>query len=149
MTTKILGLDSIEVILSLISWGLICAYYLFQFYRRFHYHKDIEVLSDDKNDFKFYPSYFYQMRGGWVRRNFLTGQAAANSTRDYLRVLIFFCGNSGVLGLFFCGYTISAYDPDGDANNHFVTFKLAACSFMFLVIFFLFIYSTRYATQFQ
>ena len=35
-----------------------------------------------------------QMRGGWVRKNQCTLQAVANSTRDYLRAIVFLAGNS-------------------------------------------------------
>ena len=94
-------------------------------------------------------SFFAQTRIGWVKQNHLTGQAAANSTRDYIRVVIFFAGNAVLLAGITGGYCASSYDPNGNAMSMLLTVKLGVISFIFFVIFFVFIYATRYGTHFH
>lgn len=94
-------------------------------------------------------SFFAQIRVGWVKQNHLTGQAAANSTRDYIRVLVFFAGNAVLLAGITGGYCASSYDPNGNAYSMLLTVKLGLISFIFFVIFFVFLYATRYGTHFH
>lgn len=149
--TDINGIPLIDIVLPVIGWVILLGYYVYQFTRRARY-KNISLHDNatDVEGFKYYPTYFYQMRGGWVRKNFLTGQGSANSTRDYLRVLLFFAGNCAVMAMIFVGYASSFYDPNnGSSRDHFFAFKLAFTSFVFMTMFYLFLYSTRYATQFH
>lgn len=94
-------------------------------------------------------SFFAQIRVGWIQQNHLTGQAAANSTRDYLRVLLFYTGNSVLLAAIIGGYCASSYDADGDAMSILLTIKLGVISFIFFVIFFVMLYAVRYGTHFH
>ena len=146
-----LGVPMYDIVLPIISWVVITVYYVFQFHRRAHT-KNMSIHEDAvaHPGFQYYPTYFYQMRGGWVRKNFLTGQASANSTRDYLRVLLFFAGNSAVISMLFIGTAASFYDAlESESRKNYFALKLAATAFVFLVTFYLFIYSLRYGTQFQ
>jgi hypothetical protein len=148
---KVGGLPLLDILFPVIAWTIIVGYYVYQFNRRHQYknmHEDPTVVSHP--EFRYSHNYFYHMRAGWVRRNKLTGQATANSTRDYLRVLIFFAGNSAVIAFVFVGYLASYYDAkNGTAEDHYLSLKLGACAFNFLVTFWLFLYSIRYATQHQ
>jgi hypothetical protein len=97
-----------------------------------------------------YPYYFFSLtRKNWVKKNHLTGQAAANSTRDYLRVILFLASNSALLLIIIAGYAATTYSPDGNALSHLLTAKLGAISLLFLIIFFLLLYSMRYGLHFH
>jgi hypothetical protein len=89
------------------------------------------------------------MRRGWVIQNHLTGQAAANTTRDYLKIIIFFAGNAILLATILTGFAsnIASQTPSIKRNISLVKISLAILNF--LVIFFLFILSLRYANHFQ
>lgn len=144
------------------------------------------------NLISFYVMFLLQMRGGWVRKNKCTLQAVANSTRDYLRVIIFFAANSAskynillchthhilfllqlpnlcnisylssisaVLFLFdktisamtaiFASYSAKLYNDSNSTFQHYTAFKLACSTLLCAVIFFMFLSSIRYGTQFQ
>lgn len=94
-------------------------------------------------------SFFAQARSGYIKQMFLTGQATANTTRDYLRVLLFYTGNCVVLSTFTAGYCASSYDPNGTAYAHLLTAKLGVLAVLFLVIFFVMIYAVRYGNHFH
>ena len=149
--TKVGGLPLVDIIFPIISWTIIIAYYVYQFYRRRTYkNMQVDPTAVNDPDFRYAHNYFYHMRAGWVRRNKLTGQGSANSTRDYLRVLIFFCGNSAVIAFVFVGYLASYYDAkNGTPEDHYLSLKLGACAFNFLITFWLFLYAIRYETQHQ
>lgn len=148
MGDTIVGIDRHDVIIPIIVWSIILVYYFYQLWRRSQY-KNISFHDVSKEGFMHYTSYFYQMRGGWVRRNHLTGQSAANSTRDYLRVLLFFCGNAGSVGMILAGYTASTYSEDATPRQYYLSIKLGVASLILLVIFFLFLYAIRYGTHFH
>lgn len=91
--------------------------------------------------------FFKEMRIGWVRQNHLTGQAACNTTRDYLRVTIFFAGNSILLATVFAGFAAQIATDDHSSRRNLTLVKLALCIVLFLGIFFVFFLSTRYAVH--
>lgn len=94
-------------------------------------------------------SFFAQVRIGWVKQNHLTGQASANSTRDYLRVLLFYTGNSVVLSTLAAGYCATSLVPNGSPTDHLLTTKLGVISVLFLIIFLIMVYAVRYGTHFH
>lgn len=148
---KVAGVALLDIVFPIIAWTFIISYYVYQFHRRSQY-RNIAFDPSAVNDpnFQYSHNYFYQMRAGWVRRNKLTGQGTANSTRDYLRVLLFFAGNSAVIAFLFVGYLASFYDAkNGSPEARYLSLKLGCCALNFLITFWLFIYSIRYATQFQ
>lgn len=144
------GIALIDIVFPIIAWSVIFMYYVYQFYRRKGY-KNWQTNPECVKEpgFKYSNNYFFHMRGGWVRRNKLTGQGSANSTRDFLRVLIFFAGNSALVTFVFGGYLASRYDSRGGATpyDNYVSIKLGAVVVNFLATFWLFLYSIRYETQ--
>eukprot|EP00603_Paraphysomonas_imperforata_P003671 CAMPEP_0114419256 /NCGR_PEP_ID=MMETSP0103-20121206/3930_1 /TAXON_ID=37642 ORGANISM="Paraphysomonas imperforata, Strain PA2" /NCGR_SAMPLE_ID=MMETSP0103 /ASSEMBLY_ACC=CAM_ASM_000201 /LENGTH=234 /DNA_ID=CAMNT_0001587663 /DNA_START=169 /DNA_END=873 /DNA_ORIENTATION=- len=99
------------------------------------------------NNFYHY-NYFYHMRSGWVHKNFLTGQGTANSTRDYLRVLIFLVGNTATVAALVLGYASILFDESAPTDR-MLLIKLCMCGVIFSIMFFMFIFATRYAVQFH
>ena len=89
------------------------------------------------------------MRIGWVKQNHLTGQASANSTRDYLRVLLFYTGQALVVATLVGGYCASNYKPDGTPYEHLLTVKLGVICTLFIIIFLIMVYAVRYGTHFH
>ena len=94
-------------------------------------------------------SFFAQVRIGWVKQNHLTGQASANSTRDYLRVLLFYAGNAVLLSTLSAGYCATSLVPNGTAYENLLTAKLGLISVLFLAIFLVMVYALRYGTHFH
>ena len=90
-----LGLPWYEIVVPVIVWITLLMHHLW-LVRKGH------VFSHNftANEAPSVYSFFTQIRVGWVKQNHLTGQASANSTRDYLRVLIFYTGNSVLLAVF-------------------------------------------------
>jgi uncharacterized membrane protein len=88
------------------------------------------------------------MRSGWVHKNFLTGQGTANSTRDYIRVLIFLVGNTAMVASLVLGYASILFDETAP-EDRMLLIKLGMCGALFSIMFFMFIFSARYAVQFQ
>jgi hypothetical protein len=88
------------------------------------------------------------MRSGWVHKNFLTGQGTANSTRDYLRVLIFLEGNTAMVASLVLGYASILFD-ETSPEDRMLLIKLVLCGVLFSIMFFMFLFATRYAMQFQ
>jgi hypothetical protein len=132
-----------EIIISCSCWSVIILYYLVQL-RQGVYSK---VLSKEN---KYHPVVFFaHMRQGWVIQNHLTGQAAANTTRDYLRILLFFCGNAILVATILFGFATSTMSRSRSLERNILLGKLAANILIFLIIFFLFLMSTRYAMHFQ
>lgn len=78
-------LDSIrieEIIIPILYWSLICGQYIYLWNQgAFAKHLKNNLNNNDENQRYFAYSFFSQCREGWVIQNFLTGQAAANSTR--------------------------------------------------------------------
>lgn len=88
------------------------------------------------------------MRTGWVHKNYLTGQGTANSTRDYLRVLIFLEGNSATVAALVLGYASTLFE-ESRPEDRMLLIKLVLCGVIFSVMFFMFLFAMRYAMQFQ
>lgn len=145
-------LSLVDIIFPIISWGILLIYSIYRYYRAHNQYYNISLNDNVINNpnFKYYPLFFYQMREGWVRKNFLTGQSTANSTRDYIRVLVFYIGNSGVMLMIFVGYATHYYDSKYvNIYNDYFSIKLGVTALIFLISFYLFIYSMRYALQLQ
>lgn len=143
MTTKWFDLPWYEIMIPVTVW---CFIFLHQIWLvKSHVFSPNYAASDAPSVY----SFFAQTRVGWVKQNHLTGQASANSTRDYLRVIIFFAGNAVLLAGITGGYCASSYDPNGSPTSLLLTIKLGLISFIFFVIFFVFLYATRYATHFH
>ena len=117
------GLPYYEILIPCIAWLIIFLHqvWLVKSHVFSHHYAANEATS--------VYSFFAQIRVGWVKQNHLTGQAAANSTRDYLRVVIFFAGNAVLLAGITGGYCASSYDPNGNAYSMLMTVKLGLISF--------------------
>lgn len=87
-----------EIIAPIIAWSLIIGQYGYLWQSgAFSKHLKLE------HDSPLFPYYFFaKVREGWVLQNHLTGQAAANTTRDYLRVVLFYAGNAACVLPFPC-----------------------------------------------
>jgi len=138
------GLPVYEIIIPCAVWIVIVGHHLWLVKK--HHIFSLKYTADVAPSVY---SFFSQMRTGWVKQNHLTGQAAANSTRDYLRVLLFFAGNACVLSTLTAGYCASSYKEAGTPYDHLLTAKLGTLSLLFLVIFFVMIYAVRYGTHFH
>ncbi len=137
------GLPIHEILIPTISWVIIIVHHLWLVHN--------QTFSEDQH-IKEAPSvfsFFAQARVGWVSRNHLTGQASANSTRDYLRVLLFYQGNSIVLSTLTAGYCAANYNAEGTPYSHLLTAKLGFVSVLFMIIFLVMVYAVRYGTHFH
>jgi len=143
-TMKWVGLPIHDIIVPACVWFVIISIYIRQIYRRYSNKHNKHPLNEDD---KYYRDYFYHMRGGWVRQNHLTMQAVANSTRDYLRVIIFLAGNSAGLGAILAGYAGRAASSASSPYDYYLVVKLACCGLLFFIIFFLYINSIRFGNQ--
>jgi hypothetical protein len=90
---------------------------------------------------------FRKIREGWVDKNYLSGQAAVNTTRDYFRVILFLASNSILLATVLSGFAVSA--PFGTFKEKLRVIKLATCVAVLIVIFILLILCTRFALHFR
>lgn len=142
-TVEWFGLPYYEILIPVLVWAIALIHHIWMLRRH---------VFSSKQHAKTAPSvfsFFAQTRIGWVKQNHLTGQASANSTRDYLRVLLFYSGNAVVLATLSAGYCATSYDPNGNAYSHLLTFKLGIVSAVFLSIFLVMIYAVRYGTHFH
>ena len=130
-----------EIIIPSVVFGLIALSYLY------------EVLngaysSTASNNPKFGAiTFFKKMREGWVDSNRMSGQAAANTTRDYLRVIIFLAGNAILLASILSGFAMNV-NPSND-REMLQLIKLAACVALFVAIFIFLLLCIRFALHFQ
>ena len=89
-----------EIVAPSIAWVLIIGQYAY-LWRSGAFSKHLKLGSEISVDSQLYPYYFFaKVREGWVLQNHLTGQAAANTTRDYLRVVLFYAGNAACMSYF-------------------------------------------------
>jgi hypothetical protein len=56
---------------------------------------------------------------------------------------------SSVLGILVVGYAVAGYKRHGTPYNRLVSFKMGILSLLLFIIFFLFLYSTRFALHHQ
>ena len=91
------------------------------------------------------------MRSGWVQQNHMTGQAAVNTTRDYMRVVVFLAGNAIICASILAGIALNKADTESSNNTLVVLmkFKLGACVTVLLIIFFLLLLCLRYILHFR
>eukprot|EP00903_Cladosiphon_okamuranus_P006823 g6648.t1 len=98
---------------------------------------------------------FTAVRAGWVKDNFMKGQAAVNTTRDYIRAALFFANTAILLTTFAVGYAGSRYadcSADSDscsAEDFLLVVKLGVLAALLMTIFFVFTQCTRYAVHFS
>eukprot|EP00752_Nemacystus_decipiens_P017140 g15355.t1 len=98
---------------------------------------------------------FTAVRAGWVKDNFMKGQAAVNTTRDYIRAALFFANTAILLTTFAVGYAGSRYtdcstdDNSCSAEDYLLIVKLGALAALLMTIFFVFTQCTRYAVHFS
>lgn len=135
-----------DFVIPAVVWAIILGYYKYQSSRR---PKDKMIAGEVGADHIYYPNYFFYMRGGWVRKNKCTLQAVANSTRDYLRVIIFFAGLAATMTAIFASYAAKLYNDASTTYQFYTAFKLGCCAGICALIFFTFISSIRYGTQFH
>lgn len=70
-----------EIIIPVIAWSLICGQYLY-LWRIGAFQKQLKSSHEDLDAQRYFSySFFAQCREGWVEHNYLTMQAAANTTR--------------------------------------------------------------------
>jgi len=138
------GLPSYEIAIPIVVWIIIVGHHMWLV--RKHHIFSVKYTADVAPSVY---SFFSQVRTGWIKQNHLTGQSSANSTRDYLRVLLFYAGNACILSTITAGYCASSYKPDGTPYDHLLTAKLGSLAILFLVIFFVMIYALRYGTHFH
>ena len=142
--TSLLGLPIYEIIVPATVWTMILVHHIWLVRSQhvFSHHFDPDQAPSTY-------TFFSVTREDYVRQNHLTGQATANSTRDYLRVLLFYTGNSVLIATIVGGYCASSYDPNGSPQSILLTVKLGVISVLFFVIFFVMIYAVRYGTHFH
>jgi hypothetical protein len=140
------SLPAHEIAIPTIVWAIIISFYLYELRKGVFIRKD----NNNNGDKEFFSlSFFAKIREGWVIQNHLTGQAAANTTRDYLRVLIFFAGNAILIATVLCGFASNASREPNSPERNLLLAKLSFNVLIFLIIFFCFVFSIRYATHFQ
>ena len=93
--------------------------------------------------------FFRSVRKGWVTENFLKGQQAVNTTRDYVRVSLFY-GNTAILvATFAAGFAgnvyrdCSAKEGGCSAASILLLIKFAVVTGYHLTSFFIFAQCTR------
>jgi hypothetical protein len=91
--------------------------------------------------------FFMKMREGWINQNHLSGQAAANTTRDYIRVMVFLAGNAIVVASVLAGFAVNI--PPTDFRNRLLIIKLGCCVAVFVVIFICLLMCIRFILHFR
>lgn len=135
-----------EILIPIIIWSIVLAHHIYLV--RGHVYS-LNYPKHAANGTLSVYSFFASIRVGWVKQNHLTGQASANTTRDYLRVLLFYTGNAVLLAGIMSGYCVNSYDPDNTPYSHLLTAKLGMISCLFLCIFFVMVYAVRYGNHFH
>ncbi|CAM9563301.1 unnamed protein product [Chrysoparadoxa australica] len=94
---------------------------------------------------------FAAVRKGWVEKMHLTGQAAANSTRDYLRVVTFLGSASIIASTAIAGFAANHCEGVNvcDATSKYRAAKLNVLAALFLVIFYFLLQSMRFHLMFH
>lgn len=94
--------------------------------------------------------FFKMMREGWVQQNHMTGQAAVNTTRDYIRVVVFLAGNAIVCASILAGIALNSTDVAGNSSQSLLMkCKLGGCVALLLVIFLFLLLCLRYILHFR
>ena len=92
--------------------------------------------------------FFKAMRAGWVQQNHMTGQAAVNTTRDYLRVVIYLAGNAIIVASILAGIAVNNYSGNS-SEELLMLVKLGACVALLILIFLLLLMCMRYMLHFR
>lgn len=93
-------------------------------------------------------SFFKMMRAGWIKQNHLTGQAACNTTRDYIRVVVFLAGNAVLCASILSGFASNNYRSGGEMDT-LALVKIGICVAVLLLIFVLLLLCMRYILHFR
>jgi hypothetical protein len=94
--------------------------------------------------------FFRMMRAGWVEQNHLLGQAAVNTTRDYIRVMVFLAGNAIICASILAGFALNNFSPNGNNERQMMMLiKLGCCVGVLLIIFILLLLCLRYILHFR
>lgn len=96
--------------------------------------------------------FFRMMRAGWVDQNHLTGQAAVNTTRDYIRVVVFLAGNAIICASILSGIALNNYGDNEEGysvNDTLMMAKLGSCVALLIIIFLLLMMCMRYMLHFR
>eukprot|EP01084_Bolivina_argentea_P251557 421943_1 len=97
-----------------------------------HYY---EWFKGERSDYT--KGFFRRVRKGWIASNFMKGQAAVNTTRDYIRVTVFYAGTAILVA------TFAVTNSDDKSTLHEIRFGCLAG--LMLCIFFCFVQCTRFA----
>ena len=135
-------IETREYIIPAVVFGIIIMKYLHEYWRGSYF---TEIEKKRRKPLEF----FARMREGWVDNMHLTGQAACNTTRDYLRVIIFFAGNAILLATVFAGFAAQYSHETASPRERLMLIKLGSNVVIFMVIFFMFFMATRYAVHVQ
>ncbi|KAG5186726.1 hypothetical protein JKP88DRAFT_271858 [Tribonema minus] len=98
---------------------------------------------------------FKRVRKGWVEENYLKGQQAVNTTRDYVRVSLFFGNTAILIANFAAGFAATRYATCSDAeggctsNDIQLMIKIGCIVALMLSIFFLFTQCSRFIIHFS
>jgi hypothetical protein len=91
---------------------------------------------------------FTAIRHAWIDHNHLSGQTACNTTRDYLRVLVFLSGNTILIASVLTAFALNV-DANESFYETFLLVKLGCCVVIFVAIFILLLLSMRYILHFR
>lgn len=129
-----------EVAIPVVSFAVCFAFQAWEFLGE---HKDVARAR----------ALFAEVRAGWVTANYMKGQAAVNTTRDYIRAAVFFANTAILLGTFSVGYAGTRYSDCSDegcsGQDWVFIIKLGVLSALLVVNFFVFTQCTRFAVHFS
>lgn len=92
-------------------------------------------------------NFFMKMREGWVDNNHLSGQAAVNTTRDYIRVITFLAGNAILVATVLAGFAVQV--ETDTFHKKLLIVKLGACVAAFIIIFICLLMCARFIVHFR
>lgn len=116
-----------------------------------HHVRDIAsglYTTESDKDPKGALGFFSLMRHGWIDQNHLTGQAACNTTRDYIRIVVFLAGNAILCASILSGFAVRL-KPSESFGDLILLIKLGACVVTLIAIFILMLICMRYMLHFR
>lgn len=128
--------ELVQIIVPAVIFGAIAALHAYHLWRGYYFKSERGAVY-----------LFRKIREGWVDKNYLSGQAAVNTTRDYFRVVLFLASNAIVVATVLSGFAISA--PFETFDDKIRVIKLATCVTTLIVIFICLILCVRYALHFR
>lgn len=91
--------------------------------------------------------FFMKIREGWINQNHLSGQAAVNTTRDYIRIIVFLAGNAILVASVLAGFAVNI--PPTNFRNRLLIIKLGSCVAVFVIIFICLLMCIRFILHFR